>query len=701
MKKYKIHFFLISFLLFTGTFAFAQNNKVLQIYKNGAVSQSIEVAKIDSIKFTEMLSAPANVTARLSGNVINITWDAVNNATSYEVYRSSDNSNYNMLAANITTNAYMDNLPFSGTNYYKVKAISATNSSPLSAASPVVSFANSNERIYTGVVAFNSDVSIFPISNDLEATKAFISSKTNDIDRTALCYAVSKSVTLFGTQGLPSFNKIFVVSFTDGIDNGSSSLYVRDGRQVVQGLVYDTAHVDLAKKTGLDAYTIGFGDQPLAASMQKLIIGKGEYKQSYSTTLNATFQEIAQSVIASSKNVVLRTQDGLYTAAYPKYVKLTINSTAGTDVVIAKIVGYTLSIVTPGTYTSFDSPVTGMLNIADEKIDFPLNNLKFVKGGTEYQFTINVQMSYDNVTYYEDTEDTSTEEAIAKKIAVVLVLDCSTSLGDNFGLVQIAANNFIDVLLSEGNANDNNNPLIAAPTNVTAIQSGNTALVSWKGVDGAESYKVYRSSDNIIYNLIANNITATTYTDNAPQQGMNYYKVTALNSTAESAKSSSASVNYIVQDLKIGMSYQGGVIAYIDGTGQHGLIAAPTDQNNGNGVQWYNGSYISTGATATNYGSGMSNTNKIVAAQGEGYYAAKICSDLVLNGYDDWYLPSKDELYILYQNRTAIGGFTTSYYYWSSSDTGSGYAWKQEFWNGSQYNESKQYTNRIRAVRSF
>ena len=55
--------------------------------------------------------------------------------------------------------------------------------------------------------------------------------------------------------------------------------------------------------------------------------------------------------------------------------------------------------------------------------------------------------------------------------------------------------------------------------------------------------------------------------------------------------------NTIAAPLSIGDSYQGGIIAYIDGTGQHGLIAAPSDQSIE--IVWYNGSYTVTGATAT------------------------------------------------------------------------------------------------------
>jgi len=154
--------------------------------------------------------------------------------------------------------------------------------------------------------------------------------------------------------------------------------------------------------------------------------------------------------------------------------------------------------------------------------------------------------------------------------------------------------------------------------------------------------------------------------------------------------------------LAIGDSYQGGIIAYIDETGKHGLIAAPTDQSDF--IPWDLGNHITTNATGTAIGTGMSNTNLIVAAQGDGKYAAKMCADLVLNGYDDWFLPSKDELVILYQNRYKIGSFDNTYgIYWSSTeDTNYKCAWVVHFHSGGNLGISEKLINyRLRAVRAF
>ncbi len=124
------------------------------------------------------------------------------------------------------------------------------------------------------------------------------------------------------------------------------------------------------------------------------------------------------------------------------------------------------------------------------------------------------------------------------------------------------------------------------------------------------------------------------------------------------------------------------------------LYVHPTD--NSNGIRWYNGTYTVTNARSTT--DGETNTAIIVANQGPGSYAAQLCADLVSFGFDDWYLPAKDELNAIYQDKNAIREFVPAYY-WSSTEYSNTDAWGQDFNNGSQVSYGKYPTSRCVCVR--
>jgi len=150
----------------------------------------------------------------------------------------------------------------------------------------------------------------------------------------------------------------------------------------------------------------------------------------------------------------------------------------------------------------------------------------------------------------------------------------------------------------------------------------------------------------------------------------------------------------------IGQSYGGGIIYYVDPSGQHGLIAAIRDLNL---APWsLTNNQDGKSDTARAIGAGAANTAYIINLQGPGQYAASICASYRGGGFADWFLPSLDELRTLVKNNLVVDGFngieTTGY--WSSSQGtwyGSGlYVYKTGFWN-----DYVSATHGVRPVRSF
>jgi hypothetical protein len=169
--------------------------------------------------------------------------------------------------------------------------------------------------------------------------------------------------------------------------------------------------------------------------------------------------------------------------------------------------------------------------------------------------------------------------------------------------------------------------------------------------------------------------------------------------------------------IVVGDFYGGGVVFHLFEAGDpgyvagqtHGLIVAVEDQYAR--IRWYNGSNVTTGATATAIGTGSANTDAIIAEQGatETSYAAGKARAYAGGGYTDWFLPSKNELNKMYLKKgdilsTALangGSNFTTISYWSSTEDAYNKAWKQSFSTGTKSNVGKDDTAHVRAVRAF
>jgi uncharacterized repeat protein (TIGR02543 family) len=140
--------------------------------------------------------------------------------------------------------------------------------------------------------------------------------------------------------------------------------------------------------------------------------------------------------------------------------------------------------------------------------------------------------------------------------------------------------------------------------------------------------------------------------------------------------------------------------------------AAPVDQSVG--VPWKGWGSVVEG-THRWLGAGKDNTDKIIDSLGRiGSYAAYVCRDYSLNGYSDWFLPSKDELRLMYWElkRNNLGNFAAANYWTSThAEAEVGFAYSYTAYSGNfgvsaeKYNPdaltSKLYSLRVRAARSF
>ncbi len=190
-----------------------------------------------------------------------------------------------------------------------------------------------------------------------------------------------------------------------------------------------------------------------------------------------------------------------------------------------------------------------------------------------------------------------------------------------------------------------------------------------------------------------------------------------LQSTIDSEVASQRSINDDLQSQLDGLQAQldalpnffsigetgpaGGIVFFITEAGAHGLEAAPKDQES---AQWGCFGTRIIGASGTAIGTGGQNTAAILAGCDSEGTAAKIADAYSFGGFDDWYLPAKDELFLLYSNLhlNTAGGFENDIY-WNSTqgDRNANASWFLNFSNGDQNISIKVNSYRVRAIRAF
>jgi len=249
----------------------------------------------------------------------------------------------------------------------------------------------------------------------------------------------------------------------------------------------------------------------------------------------------------------------------------------------------------------------------------------------------------------------------------------------------------------------------SAPSGITATaQSSSSIRISWSTVTGATGYYIYRSSSASGTYTQVGDSTSTSYTNTGLSQNTTYhYRVASYNTAGTSSQSSSVSAT-TTREYNVGDTGPGnGKIFYkstagftMTGSSQicYYLEAAPYDI--ATTQRWLvSGGSNAEIATGTGIGAGRNNTTLIINAIDSP--AARACRDYSSGGMTDWFLPSRDELNQMYQNRNVIGNMGTGEY-WTSSQFIAGASMCQNFSNGTQTASRNQFlAYAVRAIRAF
>lgn len=162
-------------------------------------------------------------------------------------------------------------------------------------------------------------------------------------------------------------------------------------------------------------------------------------------------------------------------------------------------------------------------------------------------------------------------------------------------------------------------------------------------------------------------------------------------------------------DSLYGKTYAGGLIFFVNtepgkypNFNGEGLVTTPSDY--GNFDQW-GCRGVETGATGRIVGDGRSNTMKVLNSNCTDVARSfKIVDELVLNGYDDWFMPSIDEVQLIYDNLHAKGH---SYFlgnirrYQSSTELDASHFALKPFYKDTVYTMVKFSGDDIRPAREF
>ena len=394
--------------------------------------------------------------------------------------------------------------------------------------------------VYLGILGFNQELYTMPIDILATSTSGRYSSFVSNLmrkDGTLLYYGVDNALNYLTSYNFTTpLSSVNLITFTDGLDQGSlmmTSSYMTDAAYL--GALSRRIASSRVKGLPITAYSLGLRGNDVSdynlfqTNLRQLASSEDKAIEVTSMSdVQRRLQEIADQIISISNRQTVSvkipgvsngtrirfTFDGNSPDCSTLYIEGTFNLA---DRSLRNVTYHGMRATSGSTILGLQEGIfftytfTG-LQRTDGNGLIPTGYIRqYNKAATSDTWQRNSEFTPDN-----NTQTTITHSGAA----IMLVLDCSSSLGSQFSNMQSYARDFISRV-----ANNAEPFKVEAPTSVTAALDDNDLIihVSWDAVKFAESYTIYRNGSEI-----ATGVTTNSWTDETPRPGNNYYSVRAV-----------------------------------------------------------------------------------------------------------------------------------------------------------------------------
>ena len=383
-----------------------------------------------------------------------------------------------------------------------------------------------NSGIYLGIMGFNQQLYSYPISELTSASKVGFDSFIDNLSMkngTLLYYSVDQTINTMQSVKLPDdLSTVAIVTFTDGLDQGSimmnssyldnteylNALNQRIGNEKVSGRPITAYSVGIRGKDVVDVTTFQNNLEKLASADENAT------EVSSMSEVNAKFKEIAEQL--SKSNYVQTVTLKMPGVPNGTLVRFTFDNVSSADKSSLYIEG-TFNLAARSLENVKYEGLTSSSGVQIKGVvDGIFVSFTFESVQTESNMLIESQFT-DEWTYISSSsiwqinsefDKNENAEIVTERssAAIMLVLDCSSSLANDFVTAQSSAKDFINTLYeavggdtgSGGTDDDADNTIYSTvPKDLT--------LAIWK--DGQryyltkEQYYVANLSDAVIEGL--------------------------------------------------------------------------------------------------------------------------------------------------------------------------------------------------------